>query len=153
MANQRNSTETVGVIDTQALAKTHQEAEQHITPVTVWLFRSDRMGRAQEAKRTRGHVALAKRRKRKFSAGTEHQSNTPLATKAAATIVHRRYPINEALTLSINISDSSVTLSQLDRSQLPHCPKCDSLMGPSVVFFGEAISSVLTEARHSFIVA
>ena len=61
------------------------------------------------------------------------------------------YPATKALTIISDISDASVPLPPLDHTQLPHCPRCDSLMRPSVVLFGESLSSNLTEAIHSFI--
>ena len=61
------------------------------------------------------------------------------------------YPATEALTITSDISDASVPLPPLDHTQLPHCPRCDSLLRPSVVLFGESLSSNLTEAIHSFV--
>jgi NAD-dependent deacetylase sirtuin 5 len=61
------------------------------------------------------------------------------------------YPVNEALTIATDISDASVPLPPLAHSELPHCPKCNSLMRPGVVLFGESISTALTGAIHSFI--
>jgi NAD-dependent deacetylase sirtuin 5 len=61
------------------------------------------------------------------------------------------YPVNEALTITTDISDASVPLPPLDRYQLPRCPKCSSLMRPSVVLFGENISTALAGAIHSFV--
>jgi NAD-dependent deacetylase sirtuin 5 len=61
------------------------------------------------------------------------------------------YPATEALTITHDISDTSVPLPPLDHTQLPHCPRCDNLMRPSVVLFGESLPSNLTGAIHSFI--
>jgi NAD-dependent deacetylase sirtuin 5 len=61
------------------------------------------------------------------------------------------YPVNEALTITTDISDASVPMPALDRFQLPRCPRCSSLMRPSVVLFGESISTALTGAIHSFV--
>jgi NAD-dependent SIR2 family protein deacetylase len=61
------------------------------------------------------------------------------------------YPANEALTITTDISDASIPLPPLDHTQLPHCPRCNNLMRPSVVLFGESLSSTLNEIIYSFV--
>ncbi|KAI4704449.1 hypothetical protein J4E81_001515 [Alternaria sp. BMP 2799] len=141
--------------------------------------RSDE-ARAQEAKPNRGHIALAKLAKEKSGFFAINQNIDGLCQRAGipdeqvaqvhGTLFEMKcskhasdsaerceyntpvsYPATEALTITSDISDASVPLPPLDHTQLPHCPRCDSLMRPSVVLFGESLSSNLTEAIHSFI--
>lgn len=41
----------------------------------------------------------------------------------------------------VDISDPEVPLQDIDVKDLPHCPKCKTLLRPGVVFFGEPLPS------------
>ena len=62
------------------------------------------------------------------------------------------YPVNEALTIppGVEISDVNVPLPDISMADLPHCPKCNHLLRPGVVFFGEATSLDTTDRIYSF---
>ncbi|KAG9194818.1 hypothetical protein G6011_04853 [Alternaria panax] len=79
---------------------------------------------------------------------SKHASDSTERCDYSATTM---YPVNEALTITTDISDASVPLPPLDHTQLPHCPRCNSLMRPSVVLFGESLSSTLNGIIHSFV--
>jgi NAD-dependent SIR2 family protein deacetylase len=62
------------------------------------------------------------------------------------------YPVNEALTLPTDsdLSDASVPLTKISREDLPHCPKCNHLLRPNIVFFGESSNLQTTERIYNF---
>ena len=62
------------------------------------------------------------------------------------------YPISQALTLptDVDISDGNIPLPSLSPAELPHCPKCNSLLRPGVVFFGESIATVTSQRIYEF---
>ena len=51
----------------------------------------------------------------------------------------------------LDISDYRVKLSSVSVDDLPHCPKCDYLLRPGVVWFGEALPSKVMSEVDAFI--
>ena len=52
----------------------------------------------------------------------------------------------------VDISDATVSIPQIPRSQLPKCPHChDGLLRPGVVWFGERLPEATMQAVESFI--
>lgn len=62
------------------------------------------------------------------------------------------YPVNEALTIpeGVEISDVNVPLPDISAADLPHCPKCNHLLRPNVVFFGEATQRETSNKIYDF---
>jgi len=50
-----------------------------------------------------------------------------------------------------DLLDPSVHLAKIDPAELPHCPKCDNLLRPGVVWFGEALPTATLSAVDSWI--
>ncbi|KAF2866439.1 DHS-like NAD/FAD-binding domain-containing protein [Massariosphaeria phaeospora] len=149
-------------------------------PVKVWWFFSQRMMGAQEAEPNAAHFALAKLASAKEGFFAVNQNIDGLCERVAFPQSHIAqvhgtlfsikcskyqaekdkcdyesevtYPVNEHLTLpqDIDISDAKVALPEVARSDLPHCPKCNNLLRPNVVFFGEATPLSLTERIYQF---
>jgi NAD-dependent deacetylase sirtuin 5 len=51
----------------------------------------------------------------------------------------------------LDLADSSVALPELAIKDLPHCPTCNGLLRPGVVWFGESLPSNVLDSVDSFI--
>lgn len=67
-------------------------------------------------------------------------------------VTEATYPVNESLTIpyDVDISDAAAPLPDVGVNDLPRCPKCDNLLRPAVVFFGEATPLSITERTYNF---
>ncbi|KAF2108092.1 NAD-dependent deacetylase sirtuin-5 [Lophiotrema nucula] len=144
-------------------------------PVLVWWLFTDRMMRSQRAKPNAGHVALAKLAEQHpgFFAvnqnvdGLLHRSGFPpsqiaqihgdlfsikCSNKDCDYVANVTYPINKGLTIpeGADISDANVPLPNISREDLPHCPKCNHLLRPNVVWFGESIKQETLDRIYAF---
>ena len=50
-----------------------------------------------------------------------------------------------------DLSDARFPITSVPVSSLPHCPLCDSLLRPAVVWFGEPVLWALRERIHSWL--
>ncbi|KAF2798768.1 NAD-dependent deacetylase sirtuin-5 [Melanomma pulvis-pyrius CBS 109.77] len=149
-------------------------------PATVWWFFSHRMMKAQNATPNPGHLALAKLAESNSQFFAVNQNIDGLCKRAGfpqsqiaqvhgdlfsvkcskhqssknpcSYVADVTYPISQALTLPayIDISDPNDPLPKLSHTDLPHCPKCNSLLRPNVVLFGEATSLETTKRIYEF---
>ncbi|KAK3307840.1 putative SIR2 family histone deacetylase [Chaetomium strumarium] len=149
-------------------------------PAKVWWFFSHRMMGAQKAEPNAAHYALARLACAKRGFFAVNQNIDGLCERAAfprsqIAQVHgtlfsikcskyqaekdrcdyereATYPVNEHLALpdDVDISDAKVPLPHVARSDLPHCPKCNNLLRPNVVFFGEATPLSASERIYEF---
>lgn len=62
-------------------------------------------------------------------------------------------PIVPALELTeqYNISDARFPLKDIPKEDLPHCPKCRSLLRPAVVWFGEPLERSAIDRIHHWL--
>lgn len=51
----------------------------------------------------------------------------------------------------VDISDAEINLTRISNEELPHCPECESLLRPGVVWFGEALDKKVIDSVDDFI--
>ncbi|GME23836.1 NAD-dependent histone deacetylase silent information regulator Sir2 [Neofusicoccum parvum] len=149
-------------------------------PALVWQFYNYRRHGALKAKPNRAHVALAELAKKRpnYLAISQNIDGAYVSKKrhggvAADWPVHGslfnikctnnqcdyvekdnfKDPLVPALQLpdDIDISDAKIPLRDIAVEDLPHCPKCSSLLRPDIVWFGEALAQSSVERIHSWL--
>ena len=51
----------------------------------------------------------------------------------------------------VDISDAEINLARVPNENLPHCPDCEGLLRPDVVWFGEALDKKIIDSVDGFI--
>ncbi len=116
-------------------------------PKLVWNWYVWRRGLVADAKPNPAHVALADIEKQK-SAFTLITQNVDR--------LHHRAGSNSVIELHGNLEENRcsrenrvVQADPEDRGIPPHCPRCDALLRPNVVWFGEMLPAVALERAVS----
>ncbi|PVH76467.1 DHS-like NAD/FAD-binding domain-containing protein [Cadophora sp. DSE1049] len=89
---------------------------------------------------------------------TTQRRDATLSTKPSRTNAHEEYKYKrEPNPLEALLESLSPTITPemrqvvIPESELPHCPKCDSLLRPGVVWFGEALSKPMFDEINAWI--
>ncbi|KAL9113837.1 MAG: hypothetical protein Q9227_001971 [Pyrenula ochraceoflavens] len=82
------------------------------------------------------------------SEGSTTASDAPVANETLHNELKRKAAV---IRKDVDISDAQVPISQLKTEDLPHCPTCNDLLRPGVVWFGEALPQDVLEDVGNFI--
>ncbi|KAJ5226053.1 SIR2 family histone deacetylase [Penicillium chermesinum] len=121
-------------------------------PGLVWQFYSYRRHMSLHAEPNKAHYALAELSRKNNDFLTLSQNvdendftdpivpalEIPLKESALQKAFGHNKPSKED---ELDISDEANPIPELTPAELPHCPKCDGLLRPGVVWFGENLPS------------
>jgi NAD-dependent deacetylase sirtuin 5 len=76
----------------------------------------------------------------------------PIVPALATPIDETDYTTNEARAIKeLDLADMNVHLPEIALHDLPHCPKCNALLRPGVVWFGESLPGTVLQVVDDFI--
>ena len=116
-------------------------------PERVWSFYRERLQVLSEATPNAAHVVLAELEERGFVQAVVTQNIDLLHTRAGSRdVVEVHGSIRSAQCLGCLWTEpADAVLAQLEASPTPSCPRCDEVLKPGVVLFGELLPAAAME--------
>ena len=116
-------------------------------PERVWSFYRDRLQVLRDATPNAAHVALSELEGRGFVQAVVTQNIDMLHTRAGSRdVVEVHGSIRSAQCLGCLWTEpADAVLAQLEASTTPSCPRCDEVLKPGVVLFGELLPAAAME--------
>ena len=116
-------------------------------PERVWSFYRERLHVLSDATPNAAHVVLAELEKRGFVQAVVTQNIDLLHTRAGSRdVVEVHGSIRSAQCLGCLWTEpADAVLAQLEASPTPSCPRCDEVLKPGVVLFGELLPAAEME--------
>ena len=116
-------------------------------PERVWSFYRERLQVLSDATPNAAHVVLAELEERRFVQAVVTQNIDLLHTRAGSRdVVEVHGSIRSAQCLGCLWTEpADAVLAQLEASPTPSCPRCDEVLKPGVVLFGELLPAAAME--------
>jgi NAD-dependent deacetylase len=117
-------------------------------PDAFWDFYAGRLARLARARPNRGHEAIAELERRGVVQKVLTQNVDGLHRAAGSDPLELHGTLAEVECLACGLrAPKQVAETQLARGvRVPRCPRCDAILKPAVVLFGEALPPALDEA-------